>query len=74
MPREAKVVRTKRSSRSPENRRMVRVRAVLALNVVAYLTLAGVSVAWLPDYRAILVMLVAFVAHRSAYMSSKGFK
>ena len=46
---------------------------VLILNVVVYSALACLAAAWLPGYRVILVMLVAFGAHRLAYLSSRGF-
>ncbi len=72
MHRTSRDVRARPRPGAAEPRRSVPIGAVVALNVVAYSTLAAVSVAWYPDYRAVLVMLVALLAHRSAYLSSRG--
>jgi len=68
MPRESKDPGAKPSSGSPENQRLVWARTALAISVVVYLSLAGLSAAWLPSYPLIPVTLVAFGAHSAVYL------
>jgi hypothetical protein len=69
--------KTEPSSRSGDaenqRQRLVSARMVLAISVVVYLSLAGLSAAWLPDYPLIPVMLVAFGAHSALYLFREDF-
>ena len=68
MTREAKGTGTKPSSGLSEGQKFVRARMALAISVVVYLGLAGLSYAWLPAYQFIPVVLVAFGAHSAAFL------
>ena len=63
MPREPNDAGAKSSSASSEDQRLVQARMALAVSVVVYLTLEGLSSAWFPRYPFIPVTLVAFGAH-----------
>ena len=63
MPREPNDAGAKSSLASAEDQRLVQARVALAIRVVVYLSLAGLSAAWFPSYPFIPVPLVAFRAH-----------
>ena len=63
MSREPNDVRAKSSLASSEDQRLVQARMALAISVVVYLSLAGISAAWFPRYPFSPVTLVAFGAH-----------
>ncbi len=68
MPRESNDAGAKSSLASSEDQRLVRARIALAISVVVYLSLAGLSAAWFPSYPFIPVALVAFGAHSAVYL------
>jgi len=68
MPPELNDAGAKSSLASSEDQRLVRARIALAISVVVYLSLAGLSAAWFPSYPFIPVTLVAFGAHSAVYL------
>ena len=70
MPRESNDAGAKSSLASSEDQRLVRARIALAISVVVYLSLAGLSAAWFPSYPIIPVALVAFGAHSAVYLGN----
>jgi len=68
MPREPNDAGAKSSFASSEDQRLVQARIALAISVVVYRSLAGLSAAWFPSYPFIPVTLVAFGAHSAVYL------
>ena len=71
---ESNEAETSSSSGMSENQRLVWAWRVLAISVLVYLSLAGLSAAWLPNYPLIPVVLVAFGAHSVASLFRKEFR
>lgn len=72
MTRNAERTGTKPSSGLSEEQKFARARMVLAISVVVYLGLAGLSYAWLPAYQFTPVVLVAFGDHSAAFLFNRG--
>jgi hypothetical protein len=68
MPREPNDAGAKSSLASSEDQRLVQARVALAISVVVYLSLAGLSAAWFPSYPFIPMTPVAFGAHIAVYL------